>query len=284
MRLLSFITLFILSLTMAAQTEGDNKVTFTENIAYRTDKGPNCVLDMAEPVYTEGQPLRPVILFIHGGGWNGGSKKEGLYRTMMLEYAMKGYVVASMEYRFVREAPMPACIEDARCAVRWIKAHAGQLHIDPERIGTYGHSAGGHLSLMLGVAADSKAFESEDAPWKEYSPSVTCAAGGAPPTEIGNPNSEWGQHTEWWPIGYISKQKTPILVFQGDADPLVLPQRTESWVEKMREAGSDVEYIKVEGDHGVAYDKQMNVVRPALEAFFERHLKPSKTNVAGETN
>ena len=95
------------------------------------------------------------ILIIHGGGWNAGSKNDIVYRALMVDYAMKGYVVANMNYRLTREAPFPACIEDVRCAIRWMKANADKLGIDPERIGTYGHSAGGHLSLMAGVAADS---------------------------------------------------------------------------------------------------------------------------------
>ena len=196
--------LLLLSMSSIAQT-AQQSITVTENIAYRTDVGPSTVLDMATPQFGP-QKNRPAILIIHGGGWNAGSKNDIVYRALMVDYAMKGYVVANMNYRLTREAPFPACIEDVRCAIRWMKANADKLGIDPERIGTYGHSAGGHLSLMAGVAADSKAFNDAADPWKEYTCNVACAAGGAPPTEIGR-RGEWAEHTEWWPIGYIGQCK-----------------------------------------------------------------------------
>ena len=270
--------LLLLSLPLAAQSERQIKVT--ENIAYRTDVGPSTVLDLAQPTFGP-QTNRPAILIIHGGGWSAGSKNDMVYRTLMVDYALKGYVVANMNYRLVQEAPLPACIEDVRCAIRWMKANAQKLGIDPNRIGTYGHSAGGHLSLMAGVSAESKAFNDAADPWKAYDCSVACAAGGAPPTEIGRAG-DWADHTEWWPIGYIGKSKTPFLVLQGGEDPIVRPNLTEDWVVKMQRAGSAVDYVKVHGQHGVAFDQQLEFTRPAMDAFFARHLKHDDPTVSFE--
>lgn len=248
-----FFFLNLLMLTASAQT-GQRQITVTENIAYRTDVGPSTVLDLAQPLFGP-QQNRPAILIIHGGGWSAGSKNDMVYRTLMVDYAMKGYVVCNMNYRLVQEAPMPACIEDVQAAVKWMKDHAQQLGIDPVRIGTYGHSAGGHLSLMAGLTAG-----------------VACAVGGAPPTEIGRAG-EWNDHREWWPIGYIGKRETPMLVLQGGEDPVVRPNLTEDWVVKMQKAGSPVDYVKVHGQHGVAFDQQLEFTRPAMDAFFARYLK-----------
>lgn len=270
---------FVLSLFASAQTN-QHSIKVTENIAYRTDVGPNTVLDMAQPLFGP-QTDRPAILIIHGGGWSAGSKNDMVYRTLMIDYAMKGYVVCNMNYRLIQEALPPACIEDVRCAVRWMKANAKAIGIDSNRIGTYGHSAGGHLSLMLGVSADSQAFNDKSDPWKAYSPSVACSVGGAPPTELGRAGG-WADQKELWPIGYISACKTPILVLQGAEDPVVKPSLTEDWVVKMQRAGAQVDYVKVHGDHGVAFDKQLEFTRPAMDAFFARHLKHEDPSVSFE--
>ena len=254
--------LLLLTLPVAAQTQ-EKQITVTENVAYRTDVGPSTVLDVAQPLFGP-QKNRPAILIIHGGGWSAGSKNDMVYRTLMVDYAMKGYVVCNMNYRLVQEAPLPACIEDVQAVVRWMKSNAQKLGIDPQRIGTYGHSAGGHLSLMAGLTAG-----------------VACAAGGAPPTEIGRAG-EWADHKEWWPIGYIGKCATPFLVPQGGEDPTVRPNLTEDWVVKMQRAGTSVDYVKVHGNHGVAFDQQLEFTRPAMDAFYARHLKHDDPTVSFE--
>lgn len=256
--------LMLTAFVPSAQAQGsEKKITVTENIAYRTDVGPSTVLDLAQPAFGP-QQNRPAILIIHGGGWSAGSKNDMVYRTLMIDYALKGYVVCNMNYRLVQEAAMPACIEDVKAAVKWMKTNAQRLGIDPNRIGTYGHSAGGHLSLMAGLTAG-----------------VACAAGGAPPTEIGRAG-EWNDHKEWWPIGHIGKSPVPFLVLQGGEDPVVRPNLTEDWVVKMQRAGASVDYVKVHGNHGVAFDQQLEFTRPAMDAFYARHLKHDDPTVSFE--
>lgn len=279
MRNLFLSLMLALPLAVAAQT--DRNITVTENIAYRKDVGPNTLLDLAQPQFGP-QKNRPAILIIHGGGWSAGSKNDAVYHNLMIDYAKKGYVVCNMNYRLMQEAQPPACIEDVRCAIRWMKANAQRLGIDPERIGTYGHSAGGHLSLMAGVAAGSKAFNDDADPWKQFDCSVACAAGGAPPTELGRPGNPFGDRKEFWPIGYIAGCATPFLVLQGAEDPIVRPNLTEDWVRKMQQAGAQVDYVKVHGHHGVAFDQQLQFTRPAMDAFFARHLKHNDPSVSFE--
>jgi acetyl esterase/lipase len=91
----------------------------------------------------------PLVIWIHGGGWQQGDKAQspavGLLRW--------GYVVASINYRLTDEAIFPAQINDCKAAVRWLRAHAEEYHIDPDHIGAWGASAGGHLVALLGPRA-----------------------------------------------------------------------------------------------------------------------------------
>ncbi len=266
-RLLTVCLLLCSFLNITAQKE----IKLTCDVSYN-DVSPSCVLDIAEPVDVGSDALRPAVVFIHGGAWSAGSKDDMVFRNLMIDYAKQGYVTLSVEYRFHQEAEFPACIEDVKCAVRWLKAHAKEYKVDPERIGCTGHSAGGHLAMMLAVSSENTALEG-DGPWKEYSSSVACAVGCAPPTEIGNPNIPWAQHPEWWPIGYIKAGQPPLLLLQGSEDPLVRPHLTDDYVNKMRKAGSNVDYIRIRGNHDVAYNAGLEFTRPAMDAFFARHLQ-----------
>lgn len=247
---------FLFSVSVFAQ----EKIIVTQNVQYNEHK--SCVMDVAQPVSNSNAP-RPAIVIIHGGGWSAGDKRDGVYTNLLFDYAMKGYVTFSINYRLVQEAPMPACIEDVERSIAWIKSHASEYGVDPTRIGCFGHSAGGHLSLMLGVKG-----------------LVTCAVGGAPPTEIGNPNNAWNDHPEWWPIGYIKKETSPILILQGSEDPIVKPQLTEDFVNKMHKIGNKVEFIKASGQHGFAFDQGLEITRPAMDAFFARYLKKDEPNLS----
>lgn len=105
MRQLLIALIVLLSFGVSAQT-GERTIVVAENVAYRTDVGPSTVLDLAKPQFGP-QTNRPAILIIHGGGWSAGSKNEMVYRALMIDYAMKGYVVANMNYRLIQEAAPP---------------------------------------------------------------------------------------------------------------------------------------------------------------------------------
>lgn len=258
MKLTYTLMAMIFSLGLRAQEQ----IVVTQNIQY--DEHRSCVLDVAQPI-SDSKELRPAIVIVHGGGWSAGDKRDAVYTNLLVDYAMKGYVTFSVNYRLTHEAEMPACIEDVERSVAWIKTHAAEFGVDPTRIGSFGHSAGGHLSLMLGVKG-----------------LVTCAVGGAPPTEIGNPNIPWSQHPEWWPIGYIKKDTAPMLILQGSEDPIVRPNLTEDFVQKMHKVGNKVEFIKASGQHGFAYDQGLEITRPAMDAFYARHLKHNEPALSWE--
>lgn len=256
------------------------EITVTKDIPYREGNSDAWKLDIAMPC-DSGDALRPAFVIVHGGGWASGSKSVDVYQKMMVDYARKGYVTINVEYRLTGEAPFPACIEDCKCAVRWLRAHADQYRIDPDRIGAYGHSAGAHLALMLAMAPHSAGLEG-DGGWDAYSSRVNAAAAGSPPTELGR-NVEMAQE-QWWPIGYISADQPPLFLIQGSDDRIVRPVLTDYFVEKMRIAGARIDYLKIDGvGHGVAYAEKLEITDPAIEEFFARHLKPIASETASRT-
>jgi acetyl esterase/lipase len=129
-------------------------ISITRDLAYREGDSEAWKLDLA--VATNfGGGTHPALVIADGGGWSAGSKSTDVYQKMMVDYARQGYVTINVEYRLTGEAPFPACIEDVKAAVRWLRAHADEYNVDPDRIGAYGHSAGAHLALMLAMAPES---------------------------------------------------------------------------------------------------------------------------------
>ena len=112
------------------------------DLVYKRVNGEVLTLDLYFPEKFSG-PL-PVIVWIHGGGWSRGRKE----RCPAVALVNDGYVIASIDYRLTSTAPFPAQIEDCKAAVRWLRANASQYSLDPDHIGVWGHSAGGHLAAL----------------------------------------------------------------------------------------------------------------------------------------
>ncbi|MCH8859223.1 MAG: alpha/beta hydrolase, partial [Proteobacteria bacterium] len=133
-----------------------NGVTVVPDIAYR-EGNEAWKLDLAMPTERGAAP-RPAIIYIHGGGWTKGDKRGAGIGTV-LGYAAKGFVSVSVNYRLDQDKK--ACVEDVKCATRWLRAHAEEYNIDPDRIGAAGNSAGAHLALMLAVCPASAGLEGD---------------------------------------------------------------------------------------------------------------------------
>ncbi|MBN1154436.1 alpha/beta hydrolase [candidate division KSB1 bacterium] len=246
-------------------------VKVIDNIPYRDGDSEAWRLDMAIPENFGEKPF-PAIVIIHGGGWRAGSKQVNVYRTLLLDYAFQGYVTLSVEYRLVDEAPFPACIEDVKCAVRWLRAHAEKYNVDPERIGAFGHSAGAHLALMVAMTPNVDELEGDEQ-WYEYSSHLNAVVGGSTPTQIiQRPNLD---NSAWWPVSYIAAGHPPMLLIHGTEDKIVPIEPMDEFVAKLKEAGmEDLTYLRIDGgNHGVAYEFNLDVTKPAMDEFFARTLK-----------
>lgn len=176
----------------------------------------------------------PVIIFIHGGSWTTGGKED--YLIYCLAYAQKGYVTASLSYRFSQEAIFPAAVEDIICGIRWIKAHASEYGIDSSKVALVGGSAGGHLAMLAAYTADESYFASGcdenavstavQAIVNIYGPSDLttdfAVAQGATPKFMGatydvNPDI----YKVASPITYITPDDPPTLTLHGTIDKIV---------------------------------------------------------------
>ena len=125
-------------------------VVETLDIEYGREGDISLKLDLYAPANAS-EPL-PAILFIHGGGWTQGDKSD--YKLYVSQFPLKGYVAATMGYRFADDFGFPGCVSDTKCAVRWLRANAERLHIDPDKIAVAGGSAGGYLAMMAGYSSD----------------------------------------------------------------------------------------------------------------------------------
>ena len=131
-------------------------VTVTEGVIYDTIDDIDLRLDYAVPDTSRGNGgsvSRPIVLYIHGGAWLSGIRDGEGERFILRRMAAAGFVAASTSYRFSSAATFPAQIHDVWAAVRWLRVHADELGANPDRVGAWGHSAGGHLAALLGLTA-----------------------------------------------------------------------------------------------------------------------------------
>ena len=234
--------------------------------------------------------LLPVVVWIHGGAWRGGSKD----RCPAQRLVARGYAVASINYRLSQHAAFPAQIEDGKAAVRWLRAHAQEYGLDPRRFGVWGASAGGHLVALLGTAGDVKELEGQLGNPKQSS-RVQCVVDWFGPTDflkmggthddpaspesrlIGGPirdNPEKVARAN--PIRYVTPDDPPFLIVHGDADPTVPIGQSELLEAALKAARVDVTFLRLPGaGHGGPKFQAPDVQR-RIDEFLDRHLLGKK--------
>ena len=244
---------------------------------------------------------KPAILWIPGGGYRGADKN---LMVAEVEYLVEaGYVVASMYYRSSAQGHYPDQLIDVKTAIRFLRAHAAEYEIDPERIGVMGRSAGGHLAAM--AAMNTPGYDTEE--WSEYSSEVQAAYDMFGPVDIvtlmesderemkANPNHRWKtiedthagalmggdpatmkERAKAASAGtYITKKMCPILIMHGDADPLVPCDISKTFYHQICDAGMEDQadfYMLKNGGHGTPEFFQPET-REIVERFFDKYLK-----------
>jgi acetyl esterase/lipase len=254
-------------------------------------------LDIYSPETAAEKPL-PLVIWIHGGGWSGGSKAQVPY----LYQLRRGYVVASVEYRFSQKAKFPAQIQDCQAAIRWLRANGKKYSIDLDHIGVGGASAGGHLAALVGTSGGKKAFPmiggNEDqsdrvqAVCDVFGPTnfwtvVTQADEDKTVKNIfkwnnGDPYSnligaKLGEDKERCdavsPVRYVSKDNPPFLILHGDRDTLVPYAQSVELNDLLAKAGVEVTLQRLPGAGHGGPSFQLPAVGHLTDIFFDKHLK-----------
>lgn len=270
-----------------------------KDISYSRDGNPLCKMDILRLKKLPKSPM-PVLVWIHGGGFVSGSRKDGYGK--LVRFAQRGYLCATIDYRLAYEKPFPGQLQDCKCAIRFLRAHAKEYNLDPKHIGVWGASAGGNLVAMLGVTGGIKEFEG-DGGWEKESSRVQAVvdyygmtdflaiyelAKAGKSTErflpmdgkesishlLGVP--KYFEHPDLCrkasPTTYASKDDAPFYIFHGDLDPLTPHSQGELLNSVLRKAGVDSTFYLVKGGkHGWPPREDVD---SRIDKFLDKHLRP----------
>jgi acetyl esterase/lipase len=263
------------------------------DLAYGSHKERN-TLDLLLPA--DQNDRVPLVIWVHGGAWRGGSKDSGPAPAVQL--LRRGYAVASINYRLSQHAPFPAQINDCKAAVRFLRANASKYGLDPGRFGVWGGSAGGHLVALLGTSGDVNDLEGDgansgvssrvQAVCDFFGPAdlLTMAeqSGADSTIEHDAPNSPESlllggpildrkdAARRASPVSYITKDDPPFLIVHGDKDNTVPVGQSKELHAALQKAGVDSTLMIIPGaghGPGVATAETLR----AVVAFFDKHLK-----------
>lgn len=209
---------------------------------------------------------RPAIVFFFGGGWVSGSPGQFFPHCQYL--ASRGMVAISAEYRVKnRHDTTPfECVTDGKSAVRWVRTHAGELGVDPDRIAAGGGSAGGHVAACAGIVQGVDE-EHEDASVSSVPNALVLFN---PVVDLSEMADRFGERElAISPVRHVREDLPPTIIFHGTADQLVPIESVERFCEKMTEAGNRCELVKFEGrphaffNYGTSKEDYAETVRRA---------------------
>jgi len=256
-----------------------DRVTTREGVIFGTGGGRELRCDIYEPPPAVKNGIG--VLLVHGGGWSQGD------RTQLKGYGgllgRRGYTCVASEYRLTGEALWPAQVEDVKCAIRYMRANAAELGIDPDRIAVSGNSAGGHLSLLAGAAMASS-FEGEGGN-EGVSSDVSAVISFYPPT--GLDRWEWGGMSTLFgkgagvetmkaasPLEYATAAFPPVLLIHGNQDEVVPVGEATRMYEALVAAGGTAEIHVFAGQpHGFDADPKLGrLCAELMLSFLDRYI------------
>jgi acetyl esterase/lipase len=226
------------------------------HVIYDARRPDTSIMDVYLP--TDGKSARPAVLLVHGGSWRSG--KRGDFTLAAGRLADSGYVAATIDYRLSPEHVYPAAVQDCFCALAFLRAHAGEYGLDPDRVVAMGYSAGGHLVSLLGLAADVPAHQ--DCPGGVTGPPASVISGAGPQDLlaligdgdggvvedfVGAPPSQ----VEVWraasPSSYVRGGVVPFLFIHAEGDLIVPVGQSRSQRDALRASGNHTRLLTLAG-------------------------------------
>ncbi len=265
-------------------------VVFATDIEFSNPDGQHLKLNLARP--GSGPGPFPAVLCIHGGGFRAGDRK--VYDSLCRQLAGRGYVAATVDYRLAPKSPFPAAVHDVKAAVRWLRAHASEYQIDPDRIGVTGGSAGGHLAQFLGVTAGRPEFEGDGGNAGQAS-RVACVVNFYGPSDLtrsygksvdaaevlplflgGDLEHARPRHIVASPLSWATPDSAPTLCVHGTKDPYVAFEQATWIIDRLKAVGVEAELLSLEGaGHGFKGEDARRA-EGAMFAFLDRLLKAKR--------
>lgn len=261
-------------------------VRLIEAVTYGTGGGKPLLLDLACPSTASAKP-RPGVVFIHGGAWAGSDRKNG--HPLITLLAANGFVAVSIDYRLSGVAGFPAQLEDGKCAVRFLRSHAADYGVDPERIGVAGGSAGGHLAALVGLVPDDAGMEGTGG-WEKVSSRVSAVAdlyGVSDLTALvqdhklrdavaklmrGSLESKAAPYRQASPVAWVKRGAPPFYLAHGDRDDVVPFAQSETLAAALRAAGTEATLRTMTGMGHGSISTLPDYVRADVVSFFKKQL------------
>jgi acetyl esterase/lipase len=278
------LAVFVLFAGFAFAAPPDN-VDFQPDITYATVGGEELKLNLSRPKDAKG--ALPCIVVIHGGAWRAGHRNG--HNDITWKLAQRGYVAATVSYRFAPKHTAPAQIQDVKAAVRFLRGNAEKFNIDPKKLGAVGFSAGAHLSMILGVMDKEDGLD-DVGEFKDQSSKVQAVVAYFGPADFTLPYPDASKNLirdflggtaaekpdvakQASPVTYVNKGDAPMLLYQGTKDPLVPHEQAIAMVEALTKAGvtGRVELL-IGAGHGWG-GAELQRTAEGTFTFFDQQLK-----------